>query len=39
MLVEGYFDSLNLWYIIDKIPLSSENCLILFSSALEFTEK
>ena len=36
IFVEGYLDSLNLWYIIDKTPSSFEYCLILFSSALEF---
>jgi len=37
-LVEGYLDSSNLWYIIDKTPSSFEYCLILFSSALEFRD-
>ena len=37
MLVEGYLDSLNRWYINDKTPSSLEYCLILFSSELEFT--
>jgi len=36
--VDGYLFSSNLWYIIDKIPSSPEYCLILFSSALEFTD-
>ena len=30
----GYLFSLNLWYIIATVPLSSEKYLILFSSAL-----
>ena len=37
-MVEGYLSSLNLWYIIDKTPSSSEYCLILFPSALEFMD-
>ena len=39
MFVDGYLFSLNRWYIIDKIPESPENCLILFSSALLFEIK
>ena len=38
ILVDGYLFSLNLWYIIDKTPSSSEYCLLLFSSALEFID-
>ena len=36
MLVDGYLFSLNRWYINDKIPLSFEKYLILFSCELEF---
>ena len=36
MLVDGYFISSNLWYMIDKTPSSAENCLIFLSSALVF---
>ena len=39
IFVDGYLFSSNRWYIIDKTPSSSENCLILFSSALEFVNK
>ena len=39
LLVDGYLFSLNLWCIIDKTPLSSENCLKLFSCALELIER
>lgn len=34
--MEGYFDSLNLWYIIDKVPKSFENFWLLFSTAKDF---
>ena len=33
--MEGYLFSLNRWYISDKIPLSSEKYLLLFSCELE----
>ena len=36
IFVDGYLFSLNRWYITDKTPSSSEYCLILLSSALEF---
>jgi hypothetical protein len=39
MFVDGYLFSSNLWYIIDKIPLSFEKYLLLFSCALELVKK
>ena len=39
MFVEGYLSSLNLWYIKDKMPLSFEKYLLLFSSELESFKK
>ena len=38
MFVEGYLFSLNRWYIKDKIPLSFEKYLLLFSSALQLVK-
>ena len=39
ILVDGYLFSLNLWYIKEIVPKSSEEYVLLFVSALEFIVK